>query len=177
MRRLDATADHFAQVSNLMASKTVLHHRQGQIKEGQLNWFSRGMTARTRICHAAAQGLALDMVVDELVESGLCMMETTGVDLSRSTDRKVAKVCWREAIHREVGEGVNVDDLVDLGGDLPSVSKEQQTMFINTDRQGRCSLPKVKVGKGAEATIYAQDIKEATQLDASGSSMSTASIS
>ncbi len=177
VRRLDATPDHFAQVSNLMASKTVLHYREGQIKEEQLNWFSRGLTARTHIHQAAATGLALDMAVDGLVDTGLCMMETKGVDLSASVDRKVAKVCLRESIHRVVGEGVKVDDFVDLGGDMTAVSGHQQTMFTNTDKQGRGSLPKINVGNGAEATIHAQDITEATQLDASGSSMSTAGIS
>ncbi len=115
VRRLDATLDHLAQVSNLMASKTVLHYREGQIKEDQLNWFSRGLTARTYIHQAAATGLTLNMAVDGLVETGLCMMETKGVDLSGSTNRKVAKVCLRESIHHVVGEGVKIDDFVDMG--------------------------------------------------------------
>ncbi|DBA82217.1 TPA: hypothetical protein ACH3X1_007199 [Trebouxia sp. C0004] len=86
-------------------------------------------------------------------------------------DRKVAEVCLRESIHRVLSEGVNVDDCVDLGGDITSVGRQQQTLFINTDKRGRGLLPKVNMGQGTEASMYAQDIKEATQLDANGSSM------
>ena len=138
-RRLDATLDHLAQVSNLMASKTVLHYREGQIKEDQLNWFSRGLTARTYIHQAAATGLTLNMAVDGLVETGLCMMETKGVDLSGSTNRKVAKVCLRESIHHVVGEGVKIDDFVDMGGRHDSCERAP-TKYVHQHRQAREKL-------------------------------------
>ncbi|KAL0038580.1 hypothetical protein WJX77_011305 [Trebouxia sp. C0004] len=109
-----------------MASKIVLHHCQGQIKEEQLNWFSGGMTAREYICQAATQGLAVDMVVDGLVETGLIWMEETkGVELSSSADRKVVK--GRHDIASKVQPATN---------------------FVHQHRQGRGLLPKVNMGQG-----------------------------
>ncbi|DBA79992.1 TPA: hypothetical protein ACH3X1_008195 [Trebouxia sp. C0004] len=82
------------------------------------------------------------------------MEETKGVELSSSADRKVVK--GRHDIASKVQPATN---------------------FVHQHRQGRGLLPKVNMGQGTEANMYAQDIKEATQLDANGSSMSTSSIS